>query len=85
MSTGRASTGIPAVDQFTDVFVFDELASVSFCQAFFHLTEEPFVVFHETFYRFLHHRLCNAALLSGKTSQFSVKLGRKIYFHRLKG
>lgn len=72
VSIGRASTGIPAVDQLADVFVFDELASVSFSQTFFHLAEEPFVVFHKALYRFLHHCLRGAALLSGKTTQLSL-------------
>jgi len=61
----RASAGAPPINQFSDVFVFDEISAVGRCEAFFYFLEKPFIVVDHAFDSFDHERLALAALLRG--------------------
>ena len=74
-------SAIPAVNQLSDVFMFDQFAAICGGDALFHFLREPLVVVHHAFDRFHHQRFAIAALLGGKLSQLGLQIRFEANFH----
>jgi hypothetical protein len=66
-SSGFASAGIAAIDNFADFLVIHKLASIGSGQALVDLAQKPVIVVQQALHRFQHQRFRGAALLISGT------------------
>lgn len=68
-----------------DFLMGQHFTSPDLRRPFFHFTDKPLIVFHQTLYRLLHQGIRVAALDCRKPGKLSLQAGVNIYFHAPKG
>jgi hypothetical protein len=77
----RASAGVPPINQFSNVFVVDEFATVGRGEALFYFLGKPFIVVDHTLDGFDHQRLAVAVLLGSEVTESCMKLRAQTDLH----
>jgi hypothetical protein len=80
-SNGRASTGIPAIDQFADVLVLNEFAPIGRGKTLFHFREKPLVVTEHSLHGLDNESFPLASLLGSDTRQLFFQFWTQAHFH----